>query len=158
VNRGGEGARPRWWQPTVPAAAIKARGRWSSVGRRFREGKRRGGGGGAFSAALGGRGRGAGEEGLGTRGGAGDGRRGHGEEGVPEVGDDPDRWVPPVGGRERGRLEADWAARWDGPVGPRWEGGREGNGPWVEFGVYLFFIFFLFFFFKSFSNLFQTFF
>jgi hypothetical protein len=127
------------------------------VGRRFQEVKRRGGGGSAFSAALGGRGRGAGEGGRGTRGGAGDGRRGHGEEGVPELGDDPDRWAPPIGGRERGRREADWAARRDGPVGPWREGEREGNGPRVEFGVY-FFLFFLFFqiLFKLFSNLFKS--
>jgi hypothetical protein len=47
-------------------------------------------------------GRGAGEGGRGRRGDAGDGRRGHGV-GRLEVGDDPDRWAPPVGDRERGR-------------------------------------------------------
>jgi hypothetical protein len=45
-----------------------------------------------------GRGRGAGGEGAGI--GAGRVKSGRGD-GAPEVGDDPDRWAPPVGERER---------------------------------------------------------
>jgi hypothetical protein len=86
-----------------------------------------------------------------------------GRKGRPEVGDDLDRWAPPVGGcvRERGR-EGEWAAwageemgrrRFHGPLrkkrkkeekgrgGPR---GKEGGwaGPRVEVRWVCFFLFF----------------
>jgi hypothetical protein len=89
--------------------------------------------------------------------------------GAPEVGDDPDRWAPPVGERER-----DERVRWAG--GLSWAGeiswvaaekekteelgrGEEKEGEGLEwalghmgmgFGVWV--CFFLFFFFKSFLN------
>jgi hypothetical protein len=55
-----------------------------------------------------------------------------------EVGDDPDRWAPPVGGREREERAGLWWAESE-----RWAAG------WVWLGwVFLFFLFF--------SNQFQT--
>jgi hypothetical protein len=76
-----------------------------------------------------------------------------GRKGAPEVGDDPDRWAPPVGecvreGRERevGPAGDEWAAGSARPSG----GKRAGLVGWLDrekgFGVFLF----PFFFFKSF--------
>jgi hypothetical protein len=118
------------------------------------ERKRRDGGSGASRATLGGRERGAGEGGRGRRGGAGDGRRGRGEEkggGRLEVGDDPDRWAPPVGGCVREREGS-------GAYGPAGEMGRRGfvgrgvGLNWVCFVLFFLFLFFFKTFFKPFLN------
>jgi hypothetical protein len=115
--------RPRRW------GAINARRRWSLVVVPFREMRGRGGGAGALKALIGGRERGAGVGRTSRRGAEGAARpwlvdgaaRGRGR---PEVGGEVDRWVPPVGEREREERE-----RWTGPavaVGPKEEDGPTG--------------------------------
>jgi hypothetical protein len=80
-------------------------------------------------------------------------RRNHGGDGAPEVGDDPDRWAPPVGECVR-EGEGRWAGRcgWAGKVG--WAAGRrkKGSGPDGE-GVWFCFLFFS----NPFIQLFKTF-
>jgi hypothetical protein len=75
---------------------------------------------------------------------------GHGEMGAPEVGDDPDRWAPPVGecvreGRERWAGGLSWAGRvWWADWREEKKGEELGRGPDGERkGVWgLFFFFF----------------
>jgi hypothetical protein len=66
--------------------------------------------------------------------------------GRPEVGDDPDKWVPPVGERERGKGEvgrrdklgremmAGGVAIWAVGRKKEKENGGRGEGRWVEGG------------------------
>jgi hypothetical protein len=90
--------------------------------------------------------------------GSGGGRRGRGGA-APEVGDDPDRWAPPVSGvRVRGEL----AGRL-GVSGPRWFGPRGGKkekkdrwARWAGKRVGLFVCFFSFFSIPFLSFSFQT--
>jgi hypothetical protein len=82
----------------------------------------------------------------GAGGGAAVGRKGR-----SEVGDDPDRWAPPVGGCVRGRERRSAGPR-DKWAGPRWnrnEGGEVGRGVGEE-GLFCFFSFSFSLFFKSF--------
>jgi hypothetical protein len=79
-----------------------------------------------------------------------------GRKGRPEVGDDPDRWAPPVGGcvREReGRRVGRVGRRRNGPVGLNGRANLVGRrkGWWVgpQVGLVCFFLFFFLFFFKS---------
>jgi hypothetical protein len=67
----------------------------------------------------------------------------------PKVEDSPDRWVPPVGEREREERKR-WAGGFNWAWRNWWAAGRE-DGPRDRF------VFFPFFFFKSFSNYFKTF-
>jgi hypothetical protein len=70
-----------------------------------------------------------------------------------KVGDDPDRWVPPVGEREREKRAGLWWAVWAGSE--RWAAGKEREKRKWAAGDWVGFVFFSFFFqnlFKSFSN------
>jgi hypothetical protein len=102
----------------------------------------------------------------GARDGGAGGGAAVGRKGRPEVGDDPDRWAPPVGGcvREReGRRVGRVGRRRNGPVGLNGRANLVGRrkGWWVgpQVGLVCFFLFIFLFFFKSIfkpiSNLFK---
>jgi hypothetical protein len=64
---------------------------------------------------------------------------GHGEIGAPEVGDDYDRWAPPVGecvreGRERWVGGLSWAERVWWADWREEKKGEEESGPWAGWG------------------------
>jgi hypothetical protein len=126
--RGKGRRRPRRWGRVPAVAAINAR--WA-LGAAVAGGeeRRRVGASARIEGGSVGRRRGAGEGTGGEAGEAGgDGRR-LGEDGAPEVGDDPDRWAPLVGecvreGRERWAGGIVWAGR-DCLGRKRWMGRRE---------------------------------
>jgi hypothetical protein len=95
-------------------------------------------------------GRGAAEEAGRRRGRLGCGAAGPGKgRRRPEVEDSPDRWVPPVGEREREERKR-WAGGFNWAGRNWWAAGRE-DGPRDRLDRYGCFVFFLSFFFKSFS-------